>query len=131
MPTPLPSPNGTNLERLYITRGPMAQDADPGDDPRPMLRMILAKLSDDDKAVLRDMLDGDDDGSSSGATDGSPAWADREYAAGRLSSRDYMNAKKYYGGCSPRAALDKMRRDDPDYGKTFDEMFPDLKRLKY
>ena len=68
MPTPLPSPNGTNLERLYITRGPMAHDAAP-DDSRAMFEMFLAKLSPEEKGVLRSMLDGDDASGSSSAND--------------------------------------------------------------
>ena len=62
MPRPMPSPRGTNIERAFLPSGSpvAAYDADTTD-PTPMLKMFLAKLSDDDKAVLRQLLDGDSD----------------------------------------------------------------------
>ena len=58
----MPSPRGTNHERLFMSPAVAAYDAEPdASDPRPMLQMFLAKLSDSDKTILRGMLDGDND----------------------------------------------------------------------
>ena len=69
MPTPMPSPNGSNLERLYISRSPFvgARDAAP-DMPEATMRTLIAKFSENDKAMLRALLD-EDSPSPSSASD--------------------------------------------------------------
>ena len=134
MKTAVPSPNGSNLERLFFSKVPVALDAAPDDQTSLISAMaiLVAQMSNEEKEVCRQMLansataaDPDDDDTamdSSGRT-----WADRRYAAGLMTANDYYRNKKYYGGAKP--SMDQIMKSDPDYGKSLFERFPGLNRL--
>ena len=97
MRTPMPSPRGTNLERMFFTHVPLAMDEAPdASDPTAMFRMFLTRLSGDDKATLRAMLD-DDDSPAMDSARKSVSHVRHDPDAGKSFRERFPNAKRFLG----------------------------------